>query len=259
MHINSGQLEVLYKSHGPMVYNLVYKITGNPEDARDLTQETFVRVYENLHQFRGESNIKTWIYTIAKNLCMRSLKKRKSFTTIEELTRLPYAEPDPGELTDKKMAHLAGQVREGCLLALLQCLTRGQRLAFVLHVFARLSMAEVGEIMGKSVGAVKVLVHRARRNLKAFLCANCSVYDRDNPCKCVNLVGFSLKQGWIHKPDNKGRVTSPETIEAEIREIRDIAGFYRRYLGEQSAPETLAAHLRKHIQGEKFIIFEKTV
>ena len=242
-----------------MVYDLAFRMTGNPDQARDLTQETFVRVYENLHQFRGESNIKTWIYTIAKNLCLRSLKKRKSFTTIEELTRLPHAEPDPGELTDKEISHLAGQVREGCLLALLQCLTWQQRLAFVLHVFAGLSMAEVGEVMDKSVGAIKVLVHRARRNLKAFLCANCSVYERGNPCKCVNLVGFSLKQGWIHKSGGDGRAISPDAIEAEIREIKDIAGFYRRYLGKKSAPEALADHLRKHIQGDNYIIFEKQV
>ena len=61
----------IYSSYYSQIFNFVYKMTGNKNDAEDITQETFIQVYKNYNNFLGECKLTTWIYTIAKNICYR--------------------------------------------------------------------------------------------------------------------------------------------------------------------------------------------
>ena len=192
----------LFRLYGARVYALAYRMTGNRQDAEDIAQETFLQVHRGLEGFRGESDVYTWIYAIARNLCYAKYRRaaRTSFAGLETVLHQAAEVEAPSGLDAWEREHLAEQVRDGCLTGLLRCLSFGQRAAFVLHVLLRLPMSDVASILGTSEGASKVLVHRARRNLKQFLCSNCSAYDPDNPCRCENLIGFSLRREWIHVP-----------------------------------------------------------
>ena len=204
-HIKSKHkegFELLYATYGHKIYNLVYRLMGDHKDAEDITQETFIQVYRHIDQFRGDSQFYTWMYTIARNLCHQLLKQRKknSFASMEALVYSVQGDETVETFFDGEKQILLAQIKDGCFTGLLRCLSFYQRMAFILHVLLNLPMKDVADILGKSEGATKVLVHRARQNLKDFLCKNCSLYDSNNPCHCENLMSFSLAQGWIKKP-----------------------------------------------------------
>ena len=71
---DSSAFEELVLTHQTKVYNLALRMTGNPEDALDLSQETFIRVYKALPLFKGQSTFSTWIYSIASNICLDFLR-----------------------------------------------------------------------------------------------------------------------------------------------------------------------------------------
>jgi RNA polymerase sigma factor (sigma-70 family) len=218
----------LYAEHCAAVYRLAYRMTGNRQDAEDITQETFLRVHDALEGFRGQSAVSTWIFTIAKNLCYTRFRQatRSSFATLEAFLEHATDIVSPLDIDASQRASLAAQVRDGCLGGLVRCLTFDQRAAFVLRVLVGLKTRDVAEILGKSPGAVRVLVHRARGNLRAFLCTRCSAYDANNACRCENLIGFSLERGWIERPGADGNTADLEQITSGIQDIRDVIALY---------------------------------
>jgi RNA polymerase sigma-70 factor (ECF subfamily) len=250
----------LYGAYGKKIYNLAYRMIGNPEDAEDITQETFLQAYRHIENFNEESHIYTWLYTITKNSCYRVLQnqKKNSFTSLESLIHTAQDHQLPKDITDREREFLINQIKEGCLTGLLRRLSFYQRVAFILHVLVHLPIREVAEILDKSEGATKVLIHRARQNLKGFLCKNCSLYDKENSCRCENLISFSLNQGWISRP-SKGTLEETssiqsERIEAEIEHVRRIAALYDS-LADQKPPENLSQRIQHVISNQDWAIF----
>lgn len=252
----------LYDSYAEKIYNLAYRMTGNHQDSEDVTQETFIQVYQHIGQFRGESQLYTWIYAITKNLCYRLLKQKKksSFSSMERLVHSVQSEASPDVFSDREKRILQNQVKEGCFTGLLRCLSFYQRMAFILHVLLRLSIRDVSHILEKSEGSTKVLIHRARKNLKAFLCKNCSLYSPGNPCRCENLIHFSLAQDWIQKPighpREKAYLVAPEFIQSEIQEMRRVTTLYQSLI-EQTPSDDFARRMRNMIQTNESILFSR--
>lgn len=249
---------LLYDAYGRKIYNLAYRMTGNQEDAEDITQETFLQAYRSMEGFREESQIYTWIYAIAKNLCYRFFQRQKqaSLISFEMLIHDAADMEAPSGITAAEKQHLIGQVKDGCLTGLLRCLSFYQRFAFILHVLLRLPIEEVSRILDKSEGATKVLVHRARLNLKTFLCKNCSLYNPANPCRCEKLLGFSLKQGWITQPSNQEPDDVPidiHRVEEEIRSIREVVELYAS-LDEPNPAMELGHRIQDMVSSQSWLI-----
>ena len=241
-----ASLAQLYAAYGQKVYALAYRLTGNREEAEDITQETFLQICRKVGDFREQSRLYTWIYAIAKHLCYRSFQraKKSSLASFETLIHGAVDTALPAEIEALEKEALIRQVKEGCLTGLLGCLSFNQRLAFILHVLLRLPVGTVAEILGKSEAATKVLTHRARQNLKRFLCRNCSAYDPANACRCESLLGFSLKHGWVERLSEAEKTRlDPRRIEEEIKRIRTVVELYR----ELAEPEPAAA-LSRQIQ-----------
>jgi len=252
----SKSFEFLYASYGKQIYNLAYRMTGRPEDAEDITQETFLHVYHKLGDFRGESQLSTWIYAIAKNVCYQFLRREehRSFASLETLlsTGLDSDWPDATQpFQEAERADLITQVKDGCLTGLICCLSLNQRIAFVLQTLLHLPVRDVAEILGKSEGATKVLICRAKANLKLFLCRNCSLYAPENRCHCERLVEFSLKQGWIQ---HRSAPVEPQHIEAEIRAVRSVIEIYSQ-LTKPEPSEELRHALQALIRSHQGILF----
>ncbi|MGD2033677.1 MAG: RNA polymerase sigma factor [Bacteroidales bacterium] len=247
------EADILYNRYSKKIYNLAYRMTGNREDANDITQETFIRAFKSLDRFKGESHIYTWLYKIARNNCFRFLEKKKktTFLSLQELID-KTSSPVSGEIPETEKRHYIKQVKDGCLSGLLRCLSLQQRLAFILHVLLEVPLEQVAGIVEKSENATRILVHRAKRNIRDFLCNNCSLYDPENTCHCENMIDFSLKQNWIGKDD---MMVPVEQIESEIRTLKSVVGLYKTL--EDITP---ANGLDKHIQRlltdkENFSIF----
>jgi RNA polymerase sigma factor (sigma-70 family) len=217
--------EIIYKKYHKRVYNLAFRMTGNKDDASDITHDTFFQGFKSLPQFKEESQIFTWLYKIAKNNCLRFLEKKHK-TTFLSLRDLIYESGSPvsEEITEAEKLHYITQVKEGCLTGLLRCLSLQQRLAFILKVLLDLPIEQVAKVIDKSENATRILVHRSKQNIKNFLCINCSLYHSDNPCRCENLINFSLKQGWLVLND---MTDNPARIESEIKDLKDVVKLYR--------------------------------
>jgi len=158
----------LYRDHVDRMYRFAQRLCGSPDDAKDLVQETFLSAYRSLKDFRGESSISTWLYTIAAHACQRMRRKRKGEPERElSLDALiPTADGDmplqvPGtDLTpEERMEHK--ELRHSLFSAVHQ-LPKKYRMVLVLRDMEGLSAREVGAVMGLTERAVKSRLHRAR-------------------------------------------------------------------------------------------------
>jgi len=146
-----------------MVFNLLFRITGDFHLAEDLFQEVFLRVYKNLSTFRGKSRLSTWIYSIAINVYREYYrKKRYSFLTggisSENINLHPDSAPTPEELLI--------QTREKESLQKIFSMKRTLKIPAVLYYIEGLSVKEISSITGRTENDVKVSLYRARKYLK---------------------------------------------------------------------------------------------
>lgn len=155
---------LLVRKYSERVYRHCRKMVIDHEDANDLVQDTFVKVYSGLSEFRQASSLFTWIYRIATNECLAFLrKKRRRFF-------LPIVDYS-AELASKLEAQLsptADEVQKKLQAAILK-LPDKQRLVFNLRYYDELSYDEIAAITGTSVGALKASYHLAAKKIEEFV------------------------------------------------------------------------------------------
>ena len=131
---------------------------GDPQSADDLTQETFLRAFGSLHRFEGRSAVRTWLFSIARNVCADALRvrRRRRLTLVRDSSDLEAAQP----------AGASDPVAEGVAVTdLLARLDADRREAFVLTQLLGLSYADAAEVAGCPVGTIRSRVARARADL----------------------------------------------------------------------------------------------
>jgi RNA polymerase sigma-70 factor (ECF subfamily) len=150
------------------VYSLALRLTGNPDDAADVAQETYIRLLRSIKSFRGEAKFSTWLYRVTSSVAITSLRKRarrRNEVALEDEEWQDWHGPpsgDPGAELDRR------QLAERLDAALLE-LPPGYRAVVVLRDVYGFSLEEVGNQLGISEGAAKVRLHRARQKLKDML------------------------------------------------------------------------------------------
>jgi RNA polymerase sigma-70 factor (ECF subfamily) len=154
-------------------YNHLLRMVGNPEDAKDLLQETYLSAYKNLSSFKGESAFSTWVYRIATNHALMRLRKKNPETV--GLDKIPI--PTHEELKSRTISDWALNPREAVLKKevrqlldeAIQALPPTYRAVVVLRDIDGLSTAEAARVLEISEGAVKTRLHRARIYLREAL------------------------------------------------------------------------------------------
>ncbi|MFQ6042730.1 MAG: RNA polymerase sigma factor [Candidatus Poribacteria bacterium] len=147
------------------VYNVAFRVLRNHQDAEDITQEAFVKMWLNLKNFRMESSIRTWVYRITVNLCYDFLKRRGRIPLAEEpvesFKKLPSDENPLLLLTEKELREKV----EGAF----NMLSPDNRLILTLREIEGLPYKEISEILDCSMDAAKMRVHRARVEFKGII------------------------------------------------------------------------------------------
>lgn len=152
MKLQIPNFEAIYRSYSPQIFRVCMGYVNDYEQAKDLTQETFISVWKNLSTFRHESKIGTWIFRIATNNCLRAVEINKRIVKVE----LPYHLPDVSEETDyDKLSFLYKAISE---------LEEIERIIISL-VLEDLPQAEIAEIVGLSAGNTRVRIHRIKEKL----------------------------------------------------------------------------------------------
>jgi RNA polymerase sigma-70 factor (ECF subfamily) len=158
---DEGALEELVTKYQRRVLNTIYRYVGDSEEAEDLAQEVFVKIWRGARGFKGKSKVSTWIYRIAVNHCLSYRAKRR--TRVESLDEIQEKGGVPEGIKveeDTERERRAGLVRDAVYE-----LPERQRMALILSKFEGRSYKEISEIMGTSLSAVESLIFRAKDNL----------------------------------------------------------------------------------------------
>ena len=162
---DGAAFDALFVKYQDYVYNILFGIVGSQEEARDLTQDVFLQVYRSLPKFRYGARFATWLYRIAVNRGVDAARGSRRWRFLPILDEPAFAlEPadtdlQPESVFERKME------RETVQSVLMRCPV-AHREALVLRYFQDLSVEEIAEVVGCSVAAAKVRLHRARKVFK---------------------------------------------------------------------------------------------
>lgn len=157
--------KLLMDSFQEPIYNYVRRVLISHEDAQDALQETFVRVYKNWSQFRGDSSLATWIYRIATNESLRILESRQRQACLTDEGAQDF-------LLNQLMASEYVDYEDGMAVkfqAALLTLPEKQRLVFNLRYYDELSYEEIATILNTKVDSLKVNYHYAKEKIKDYI------------------------------------------------------------------------------------------
>jgi RNA polymerase sigma-70 factor, ECF subfamily len=161
--------EYLYQLHKRRIYSLCLRMTGDPADAEDLTQEAFLQMFRKIGTFRGESAFSTWLHRLAVNLVLMRLRKKSLPTS--SLDESPTQDPDDSRVREFGGPDLVltGAVDRLALEKAVKALPAGYRMIFYLHDVEGYEHKEIAGIVGCSVGNSKSQLHKARMKLRELL------------------------------------------------------------------------------------------
>jgi RNA polymerase sigma-70 factor (ECF subfamily) len=153
----------LLERHHSLIYSIVHGVLQNRADAEDVVQDVFIRIYRGLPEFRGASQLSTWIYRIARNEALNALARRRMrHVPLDECAELPSGNGAPDQrLSESETARLL----ERCMMRL----DEQQRIAIDLFYRGEQTYEEIAEIMDIPIGTVKTHIHRGKIELRRLL------------------------------------------------------------------------------------------
>jgi RNA polymerase sigma-70 factor (ECF subfamily) len=166
---DAGAFERLVRLYQKLCWHVVYRMVKHPQDAQDLCQEAFLRVYRYLHQYRNESALKSWVAQVAYSVAKRHLERK----------RIPLAEPSAeadaespldrvSDDFDLEAACIEGQAASQ-LHEAIDCLPPLQRTVLTLYHLEEMPIAEIASITGLAEGTIKSHLFRSRKQLRDTL------------------------------------------------------------------------------------------
>lgn len=177
---DTNAFEKLVREYEKNVYNIALRMVNNSEDASDMTQEAFIKAYNSLQNFRGDSKFSVWLYRIVSNVCLDFLRSKNRRPTVSlsvedddgEETEIDVADESqsPELLLERSLTRDA--VRRG-----LEALPPDYRQILLLREIQGLSYDEISSALDLEVGTVKSRIFRARKKLCAFLVEDGNIPD----------------------------------------------------------------------------------
>jgi RNA polymerase sigma-70 factor, ECF subfamily len=158
---------MLVQRHQRRVFNLVFRMLQNYEEASEITQETFLAVWQGLPSFRGEARFSTWLYRIAYNCCLKQLEQRKRDKTLQmaiQAERMPDL-----NIEEQANAELEAHACQALVRNQLSTLPTKYRIVLILRHLQEMTYEEMAEILMLPIGTIKTHLFRARNLLKERL------------------------------------------------------------------------------------------
>jgi RNA polymerase sigma factor (sigma-70 family) len=238
------------------LYRLALRMAGRPAEAEDATQEILIRVITRLAAWRGEAKLLTWAYRIGVNYLLNL--RRQSPHEAQQLSFDQFKD----NLADGLAAEdyrgpeatvLAEEVRLSCTQAMLQCLERDERVAFVLSDIFELSSADAAWVLDITPAAYRKRLERARRRIGSFMESTCGLVNPAAFCRCARRVPKALAVGRVdpRRPGFTGHPVSPSgrtvaEAAAELRRLHSAAAVLRAhpdYAAPRAKVDAIAALL----------------
>lgn len=152
------ELEKIYSTYFKDVYLFIYSLSKDKHIAEDITSETFLKVIKSIDSFKGNCDIKVWLFQIAKNSYYSYVRKNKNLVDIESL-------PEMKDETDIEKSVLTAE-KSMEIHEIIHNLTEPYKEVFVLRVYAELSFKQIGDLFGKTDNWACVIFHRTKNKIK---------------------------------------------------------------------------------------------
>jgi RNA polymerase sigma-70 factor (ECF subfamily) len=171
---NDDAFSVIVDRYSRLVYNVALRSVSSPEDAADISQDTFLKAWRSIGSFRGDCALSTWLCRIALNCCCdhaRSAKRHRvlSLTVREEDEESKVLDIPDTDVTAMPEEELTRQTEIDAVRAAIDALPEDQKMIITMRDITGLSYAEIAEALGLEMGTVKSRINRARGNVKKFL------------------------------------------------------------------------------------------
>jgi RNA polymerase sigma factor (sigma-70 family) len=216
-------LDALVRALQGDIYGLALRMLWNREDAEDATQEILIRIVTHLSQFGFRSRLKTWAYRLAVNYV---LDVKKSATERLHLSFERFADGlanglQPESVSESEQSLLIDEVKVGCSLAMLQCLDRPHRAAYVLGEVMEFSGPEAAEVLAISPELFRKRLQHAREAVLGFLRTHCGLVSDAAPCRCHRRVASAslAEVGGTQPLQFARRATSFQEARALVRTV----------------------------------------
>jgi RNA polymerase sigma-70 factor (ECF subfamily) len=183
----------------PQLKSFLYRLLVDRNDVEDIAQDTFVRAYERLGDFRGDSSLKTWVFRIASNLALDMLRKkgRWPLDAQDRSRSLAMSTPSIAEgflQVNRHSPHGAYVLKEHidfCFTCLAKTLPIQQQIALILKDVYDFSISEICMVLDLSSGVVKHLLHDARSSMEEIFEHRCALISKNGMCEqCSELAGY---------------------------------------------------------------------
>jgi len=200
-----GALAEIIERHRPWIYNIAVRMMGNPAAAEDATQDIFIKVLRRIGSFEGRSSFRTWLYRVAFHHLLNAKRSfgEEAVGTFEDyaagLQAAPNLSLDDIPLPEREL--LVDEAKTACMTGMLLCLSRGQRMAYVLGSVFELTDTLAAEILDISPAAFRKRLQRARTDLHSFMSGQCGLIDKSNPCRCASKTRAFFEAGHLNREE----------------------------------------------------------
>jgi RNA polymerase sigma factor (sigma-70 family) len=256
--------EVIRLLQDPL-YRLALRMVWRPADAEDATQEILIRVVTRLASWRGEAKLLTWAYRIGVNYLLNL--RRQTPQEAQQVSLDEFRDSLADGLADAdhrgpEAAVLAEEMRLTCTQAMLQCLERGERIAFVLSDIFELSSADAAWVLDITPAAYRKRLERARHRIGAFMGSTCGLVNPEAFCRCARRVPKAIALGRIdprspvltaHPVSPSGR--SVAEAAAQLHRLHDAADVLRAH-PDYAAPQSKIDAITALLQSGRFPLLE---
>lgn len=220
-------------AHWLRVFEFVYRTTNSVEHAEKVVLETFLRAYvgqDSIRQ-RDRKAMRAWLLKIAIHSAEPLLKGSTglSFQLLDDTIRSdPTHITKTDRLTEPETNYLLWELKQGCMTAVLACLSPGERLAFALAVHMGLGSRAAAATLGITPAAFKVRLSRAQKKISSYLAPRCQHVDPGNPCRCPSRLGVALRKGFIRQVPGSQvslRKKRPKVFD-NVSAVRDVVTIF---------------------------------
>jgi RNA polymerase sigma factor (sigma-70 family) len=260
-------LENLVECIQDRVYNLALRMLARPVDAEDAAQEILIKVITHLSSFRKESAFMTWVYRISANHLLTTRKRRAelweiNFEQCQEQIDKGFGDTWDPSVSEAEQKLIVEELRLNCLQALLQCLDRDLRIAYVLGEIFEVKSHEGAYILDVTPEAFRQRLSRGRKLIRKFVQKNCGLINLRNPCHCKRLAPSAVKTGWVNPKKlvfvNHKRKQQTEDFDEsylhELDELHRVAALFRSH-PDYAVPETFVGNIKEMLDSGRFKLF----
>jgi RNA polymerase sigma factor (sigma-70 family) len=176
--------EFLFEKYGLVISRVARRMIQNVEIAREAAQEVWYEIFRNIGSFRSESDISTWIFTIARRTLLRYARKERVYKNREINEFFAKDEIQISDQPERDREELIKEMCDNCLTAFCHCLTNEARLIYLLRVVSGLHYSVIAEVMEMEESSVRKKMSRSTAKVRHFMNRNCVLFNPSGECRC---------------------------------------------------------------------------